>query len=347
MSLAEQVQKAWHDQAKWLIVLRPLSWLYRAVFLWQKNSKSKDAYRAPVPVMIIGNITVGGSGKTPLIIALVEYLQSKNIKVGVISRGYGAKGGGGKGVDGKGEFPLLVTSDSTPDQVGDEPTLIVQRTHVPMAVGPNRKDAIELLLQHHHVDLILSDDGLQHFALARDLEWVVVDANRGFGNEKLLPEGYLREPLSRLDEVTVIEHSAHPKTNLHMHLEPSAPYNLADRNQPFDVSLTYDAVVGIGFPQRFFNTLDDLNISYQKHAFADHHAYQASDFSTMNRQAIITTEKDAVKLQQLWHNDYEMLARVWVVPVQAVLSENVYQLFNDQLLGLNPNFKINLSPSSE
>lgn len=126
MSLAERIQKAWHDQAKWLIVLRPLSWLYRAVFLWQKNSKSKDAYRAPVPVMIIGNITVGGSGKTPLIIALVEYLQSKNIKVGVISRGYG----------GKGEFPLLVTLDSTPEQVGDEPTLIVRRTHVPMAVGP-------------------------------------------------------------------------------------------------------------------------------------------------------------------------------------------------------------------
>ncbi|MFC3901970.1 lipid-A-disaccharide kinase [Acinetobacter marinus] len=337
MSLAEQIQKAWHDQAKWLVVLRPFSWLYRAIFLWQKTSKSKHAYRAPVPVMISGNITVGGSGKTPLIIALVEYLQSKSIKVGVISRGYG----------GKGEFPLLVTSDSTPEQVGDEPTLIVQRTHVPMAVGPNRQDAIELLLQHHHVDLILSDDGLQHFALQRDLEWVVVDANRGFGNEKLLPEGYLREPLSRLDEVTVIEHSAHPKTNLHMHLEPSKPYNLADRNQTFDVSLTYDAVVGIGFPQRFFNTLDNLNISYQKHAFADHHAYQASDFSAMKSQAMITTEKDAVKLKQLWHNDPEKLARVWVVPVQAVLSGDVYQLFNKQLLDLNPNFKINLSTFSE
>lgn len=333
MSLAERIQKAWHDQAKWLIVLRPLSWLYRAVFLWQKNSKSKDAYRAPVPVMIIGNITVGGSGKTPLIIALVEYLQSKNIKVGVISRGYG----------GKGEFPLLVTLDSTPEQVGDEPTLIVRRTHVPMAVGPNRQHAIELLLQHHHIDLILSDDGLQHFALARDLEWVVVDANRGFGNEKLLPEGYLREPLSRLDDVTVIEHSAHPKTDLHMHLEPSTPYNLVDHSQPFNASLHYDAVVGIGFPQRFFNTLDDLNILYQKHAFADHHAYQAIDFAEMNQKVIITTEKDAVKLKQLWHNDSEMLARVWVVPVQAVLSESVYQLFNKQLVGLNPNFKINLS----
>lgn len=337
MSLAEQIQKAWQNQANWLIVLRPLSWLYRAVFLWQKHNQSKNAYRAPVPVMIIGNITVGGSGKTPLIIALVEYLQFKNIKVGVISRGYG----------GKGEFPLLVTLDSTPIQVGDEPTLIVQRTHVPMAVGPNRQHATELLLQHHHVDLILSDDGLQHFALARDLEWVVVDANRGFGNEKLLPEGYLREPLSRLDEVTVIEHSTHPKTDLHMHLAPSTPYNLAYRSQSFDASLHYDAVVGIGFPQRFFNTLDDLNISYQKHAFADHHAYQASDFSTMNWQAIITTEKDAVKLKQLWQDDPEKLARVWVVPVQAVLSEQVYQLFNEQLVGLNPNFKINLLTSPE
>ena len=340
MSLAQTIQTAWNNQEKWLIVLRPLSWLYRFAFLMNKamyTHKLKKIYTAPIPVMVIGNITVGGSGKTPLLIQLVKYLQSKGLSVGVISRGYG----------GVGPFPALVHKESSPEIIGDEPALIVQSTGVAMAVGPNRQSSIELLLQNYSLDLIISDDGLQHWALDRQIEWIVLDQNRGLGNEKLLPEGYLREPLSRLDDVTVIEHSAHPQTDLHMHLEPSTPYNLADRNQPFDVSLHYDAVVGIGFPQRFFNTLDDLNILYQKHAFADHHAYQAIDFAEMNQKAIITTEKDAVKLNQLWHNDPEMLARVWVVPVQAVLSENAYQLFNDQLLGLNPNFKINLSPSSE
>lgn len=197
MSLAQKIQLAWQKQSSWLIIFRPLSCLYRAVFLWQKSQKTKTAYRAPVPVMIIGNITVGGSGKTPLMIELVKYLQQRQVKVAVISRGYG----------GQGKFPALVTNQSLASQVGDEPKLIVQSTQVPMAVGANRQQAIELLLKNYQIDLILSDDGLQHFALQRDIEWVVIDSVRGFGNQRLLPEGFLREPLSRLEQVTVIEHN--------------------------------------------------------------------------------------------------------------------------------------------
>ena len=157
MALAQFIQDAWQQQAKWLVVLRPLSLLYRGVSLLNQNlyrSGVKTAYTAPVPVMVIGNITVGGSGKTPLLIHLVKYLQSLNVRVGVISRGYG----------GKGPFPAYVGIDADVEAVGDEPTLIVQSTGVPMAVGPNRQKSIELLLEQHDLDLIISDDGLQHLA---------------------------------------------------------------------------------------------------------------------------------------------------------------------------------------
>ncbi|MEG1709798.1 MAG: tetraacyldisaccharide 4'-kinase, partial [Acinetobacter sp.] len=200
MSVAQFIQDAWNQQAKWLIVLRPLAWIYRGGFLLNKKLYQmgiKSSYQAPVPVMVIGNITVGGSGKTPLLIQLVGYLQSQNVRVGVISRGYG----------GKGPFPAYVDLESVPEVVGDEPCLIVQSTHVPMVVGSNRQHSIEYLLSKHDLDLIISDDGLQHLALQRQIEWIVLDQNRGLGNQKLLPEGYLREPVSRLNTGTVIEHA--------------------------------------------------------------------------------------------------------------------------------------------
>lgn len=154
MSAAQLIQNAWNNQAKWLIVLRPLSWLYRGGFILNKSlykAGLKQSYTAPVPVMVIGNITVGGSGKTPLLIHLVRYLQNRNVRVGVISRGYG----------GKGPFPAYVGLDSDADTAGDEPVLIVQSTGVPMAVGPNRQKSIELLLSKHALDLIICDDGLR------------------------------------------------------------------------------------------------------------------------------------------------------------------------------------------
>ena len=325
MGLADLIQNAWAKQSKWLVLLRPLSMLYRTIFTLQKNNKLKGAYRAPVPVMIIGNITVGGSGKTPLIISLVKHLQDHNIRVAVISRGYG----------GKGEFPALVTSQSLASQVGDEPTLIVQSTQVPMAVGPNRQAAIELLLQHHQVDLILSDDGLQHFALQRDIEWVVVDAVRGFGNQKLLPEGYLREPLSRLNEVTVIEHHPQPDSELNMHLQAGQPFCLGGALEEFNRSHTFIAVVGIGYPERFFSTLNALSIVHKPAIFPDHHAYTVNDFKHLKENLIITTTKDAVKLQELFNGQPDILKRIWVVPVEAKLSDRCYDVLHQQLQPYN------------
>lgn len=156
---------------------------------------------------------------------------------------------------------MLVTSASQAAEAGDEPALIVQSTGVPMAVGPNRQAAIELLLASTKLDLIISDDGLQHWALGRQIEWIVLDQNRGLGNRKLLPEGYLREPAERLKTSTVIEHTFTPTTTLHMHLDAGQPYLLNPSSATelsFNIQNNYHAVVGIGFPQRFYQTLKGL-----------------------------------------------------------------------------------------
>jgi len=326
MSIAQLIQDAWNKQAKWLIVLRPLSWIYRGGFLLNKKLYQmgiKSSYQAPVPVMVVGNITVGGSGKTPLLIQLVNYLHSQNVRVGVISRGYG----------GKGPFPAYVDLESVPEIVGDEPCLIVQSTGVPMVVGSNRQRSIEYLLSKHELDLIISDDGLQHFALERQIEWIVLDRNRGLGNQKLLPEGYLREPPSRLNTGTVIEHAAEPASALNMHLEVATPYLLnAEDNQPFNPADNFYAVVGIGFPQRFYKTLDSMGIhQFQCHEFPDHYDYEISDLQFEDGNPIITTEKDAVKLLPLLKQNPDFKREIWVVPVEAVLSPACYEVLLQQL----------------
>lgn len=326
MSLAQVIQDAWNTQAKWLIVFRPLSWLYQIGFSLNKalyDKGFKASYTAPVPVMVIGNITVGGSGKTPLLIHLVEYLEKQNVRVGVISRGYG----------GKGPFPCYVDTQATAENVGDEPALIVQSTGVPMAVGPNRQQSIELLLSEHNLDLIICDDGLQHWALNRQIEWIVLDNNRGLGNQKLLPEGYLREPVERLETGTVIEHTAYPQSDLHMHLAPSQPYLLNRAgSQTFDPNLPFYAVVGIGFPQRFYQTLESLGIQqFQRHEFPDHHDYEIEDLQFEDNYPIITTEKDAVKIMALLKQNPEFNRDIWVVPVEAILSPACYATLQQQL----------------
>ena len=326
MSIAQLIQDAWNKQAKWLIVLRPLSWIYRGGFLLNKKLYQlgiKTSYQAPIPVMVIGNITVGGSGKTPLLIQLVNYLQSQNVRVGVISRGYG----------GKGPFPAYVDLESMPEIVGDEPCLIVQSTGVPIVVGSNRQRSIEYLLSKHDLDLIISDDGLQHFALARQVEWIVLDRNRGLGNQKLLPEGYLREPPNRLNTGTVIEHAAAPTSALNMHLEVASPYLLNAADSPsFNPSDNFYAVVGIGFPQRFYETLASIGIhQFQCHEFPDHYDYEITDLQFEDTSPIITTEKDAVKLLPLLRQNPDFKREIWVVPVEAVLSSGCYEVLHQQL----------------
>lgn len=320
MSLAHIIQNAWNSEAKWLKLLRPLSFLYGLGFEYNKKRGQKSAYIAPVPVMVVGNITVGGSGKTPLLIALVQYLQKHHIKVGVISRGYG----------GCGPFPTLVDG-KTVEQVGDEPALIVAKTNVPMAVGANRKQAIELLLKHHDVAFILSDDGLQHWALARQIEWIVLDTQRGLGNKRLLPEGFLREPIQKLNESTVIEHNQNSQQPLNMHLKVGQPYLLNQTSKIFDKNQKFHVVVGIGFPKRFYLSLEKLGITQMiPHEFVDHHAYSAQDFKFEDNLPIITTEKDAIKIKEL-----NLSQEIWVLPVEAQLSQSCYDCLARQLSAVN------------
>ena len=185
MSIETTVTRAWQRQATWLWLLLPFSWLYGLITMLRHHAYKSgllSSYRAPVPVMVIGNISVGGSGKTPLIITLVDYLQKQGVYVGVISRGYGGD---------TSQMPALVGKTSLPNVVGDEPCLIVNTTGVAMAVCPNREQAITMLLETYpDLQLIIADDGLQHYALQRDIEWIVVDAARGFGNKQLLPTDF-------------------------------------------------------------------------------------------------------------------------------------------------------------
>jgi tetraacyldisaccharide 4'-kinase len=253
--------------------------------------------------MVVGNITVGGSGKTPLIIELVNFLQYFGLNVAVISRGYG----------GQGPFPRIVQDDDTPDMVGDEPVLIVQET-IP--------------------DLILSDDGLQHLALQRDLEWIVLDVDRGLGNQQLLPSGFLREPVSRLENATVIEHGKLAQTDLTMQLESNAlrPLMTHSKIKP-PLATTVHAVAGIGVPQRFFQSLKELGFEVIEHVFPDHHDYQPADLDFDDDLPIITTAKDAVKLQQF--ADLLNEKQIWILPVKAHLSIACYELLLQQLQSLN------------
>lgn len=327
--------QAWQKNSPMLKLLSPLSALYGGISQYRKSlylTGKKQSYHAPVPVLVIGNITVGGSGKTPLIIALVKYLQTKSISVGVISRGYGRKQ----------STPAVVQADSTPKAVGDEPCLIVGETGVPMAVGANRGQAIELLLQHYpDLQLIISDDGLQHYALHRDAEWIVVDGVRGFGNGKLFPQGFLREPLSRLDGAMVVYHDArthlYDDKTMRMYLTPSQPVPLLGGCQSLPTQQVY-GVSGIGYPDRFFQTLADLHFTVVKKPFGDHHDFTLDDLVSLSDLPIITTSKDAVKLRTLAEQtSHSIFENVWVLPVQSVLSQAVYDKMDELLVELGIN----------
>lgn len=327
------ITTAWQDNASWLTALRPLSKTYEWVSDYQKSQYQhgkKPIYHAPVPVLVIGNITVGGAGKTPLIIALVQYLQNKGIAVGVISRGYGGD---------ESQMPALVLPTSTPAQVGDEPCLIVGQTSVPMAVCPNRKLAIErLLAAYPNLHLIISDDGLQHYKLHRDDEWIVVDAERGFGNGKLLPEGFLREPLSRLDTATVIYHYANadnanksPHANT-MYLQLGDLTQLTG-DKPFDnTTKKVHALTGIGYPARFFNSLKSLGLEVIENPKPDHYVFELQDIIELQNLPIIITAKDAVKIKSLINADNaQYFQNIWVLPVDCVVSTAVEKLMDEFL----------------
>lgn len=312
MSIKKSLLKSWAKPNALTTVLKPLAGVYKGAFAVRKQAFKRglfSRYRAPLPLIVVGNLTVGGTGKTPLVIHLVERLKELGFAPGVISRGYSGEAD---------SYPLEVLEDTPVEQSGDEPALIVKRTGVPMAVGPNRQESIELLLSRHTIDIIVSDDGLQHFALERDIEVCLVDDTVTHDNEELLPAGPYREPLSRLLTVDfIVRHGGHvgnAENQYAMVLSPSEPEPLlVDNTETFPFNSSIEAVAGIGQPQRFFDTCRTLGLQINEHSFADHHHFLASDLD-FNGAPVLMTEKDAVKCSVFAAKNH------WYLPVDAVLS---------------------------
>lgn len=304
----------WYQKSFWALLLFPLSLVFRGIVCFRRYLYTKGFMKStvfPVPVIVVGNITVGGTGKTPAVLGIIELLKEEGYKPGIVSRGYGK------------EFPkklTWVTEKSTPTSVGDEAILLQQRSNVPMVVGANRRQAVKELLARSDCDIVISDDGLQHYALARQLEIVVVDATRQFGNGFLLPAGPLREPLKRLKSVDMVLYNTEtsPTMPYSMMLFPQA---LVSHHNPMlekplreFAGKTVHGVAGIGNPKRFFNLLRTYGLMVIEHPFPDHYVYESRDLSFKEDLPIIMTEKDSVKCKEFKRNN------LWYVPVQTHFS---------------------------
>jgi tetraacyldisaccharide 4'-kinase len=324
----------WQRRGPLAWALTPLAAVFAAVSGARRAAYSLGwlkTVRVRVPVVVVGNVTVGGTGKTPTVIALVEALRAAGFTPGVVSRGYGAKV----------ERPTPVTAATAARVAGDEPLLIARRTGAPVWVSPDRVAAAQALCAAHgDVDVIVSDDGLQHYRLARDVELVVFDHRLG-GNGFLLPAGPLREPLSRHRDGTLInnpfERALPPWPNTFaLKLEPGDAWHLASPGlrRPLaqfasgpGQSTRLVAAAGIGSPERFFATLRGAGLAPQTLPLPDHYAFTTNPFADIKADAILVTEKDAVKLGAL--ND----ARIWVVPVEAALDHRLITLVVEKLRG--------------
>lgn len=300
------VNKIWYQRHFLAYALLPFSGLYYLIITIRKALYKlgiKKITKFKVPVIIVGNITVGGTGKTPLVIWLAEFLRQQGFKPGIISRGYG-----GKNIT----YPYVVTPNSDAAQVGDEPLLIARRTKCTVVIAPKRVVAAQKLLASSNCNIIISDDGLQHYALGRDLEIAVLDGARRLGNDFLLPAGPLREPKNRLNKVDLIVVNG---DNMQL-----IPENVIKKFK----GKTVHAVAAIGNPQRFFQMLQSYNIEVIAHPFPDHHVFTATDLAFNDDLPILMTEKDAVKCENFSN------AKYFCIPVTAELNKG----FQQQLLNI-------------
>jgi len=307
------IQQVWYGN-HWLSkLLLPLSWLYAGIMKLRYMAytlRILPRRSVNVPVIVVGNITVGGTGKTPLIIWLCHFLTSQGHRPGVISRGYGGRHSG---------RPQQVRADSHPAQVGDEPVLIAQSTGCPVAIATNRYQAATELLEHTDCDVLLFDDGLQHLSMHRDLEIAVVDGVRRFGNGKCLPAGPLREPITRLATVNMVVGNGRAGRN--EFLMQYVYDDLRSVDGRFTTTLeayrgtSVHVVTGIGNPERFHSYIRSCSIQVIRHDFPDHHVFVEKDLLFHDGLPVIMTEKDAVKCREF------RLENCWYIPITVELTE--------------------------
>jgi tetraacyldisaccharide 4'-kinase len=288
----------------------------RREFFYRFN---KNIERPKVPVIVIGNLTVGGTGKTPLVIFLANYLRKKGFRPGIVSRGYG----------GVNSFSHEVMEHSDPALVGDEPVMISRRTGCPIVICRNRLAAVDRLLLQHACDVVLSDDGLQHYALQRDIEILVIDGQRRFGNLWCLPAGPLREPIQRIKEVDMkVTNGVAQDNEFAMTIVPGKLTNLKTHER---IDLTHfsgkkiHAVAGLGNPSRFFETLQQAGLEIIPHLFDDHYAYRTADFKFADNWPVIMTEKDAVKCESF------SAENMWYLPISAKLPDEFCSILLQKL----------------
>jgi tetraacyldisaccharide 4'-kinase len=308
-SATQVFEGIWYGKSPARWVLSPVAAVYRTLARLRRMAYERgwqSTVEAPVPVIVVGNVSVGGTGKTPVVIWLADQLKQRGRRVGIVTRGYRGKGK---------EWPRAVAADSDPREVGDEPVLLARRTGCPVVAGPDRVACVEALVKRTKVDVVLSDDGLQHYRLGRSFEIAVVDGARGMGNGLCLPAGPLREPASRLQEVDAIVVNGGTWGHAGVFRAKAVVtkvYNLKDgavRTLDSFRSKTVHAVAGIGNPQRFFDLLLDAELDVEAHPLADHAEIGPEHFRFEEPGAVLITEKDAVKCERLDLHD------VWCVVV--------------------------------
>lgn len=307
------IARIWYGASRLYWLLLPFSWLYgliTAIIRFSYRRGWRQVHRFSLPIVVVGNLTAGGNGKTPVVLWLVTQLQQRGWRVGVVSRGYGGRAA---------HYPLLVDATTSSDQCGDEPLLIWQRTGAPVAVAPRRAEAVVALLHAQPLDVVVTDDGLQHYALDRDIEWVVIDGERRFGNGWWLPAGPMRERAARLQTVQAVivnGDDARPD-EVPMRLVAGVAVNLLSGERRALASLTsVVAMAGIGHPPRFFATLRAGGLTpVRSVAFGDHQAYrqQMLDALAAPEEQLLMTEKDAVKCRAFARANW------WYLPVNAHL----------------------------
>ena len=317
------IEDSWYKKRLWLWILWPISRLIKSIAIRRRNKfllNSEISWKPDIPVIVVGNIIVGGSGKTPFVIWLSKLLEEQGYKPGIVSRGYGSKSN---------QYPLIIDDNSRVDDSGDEPLIIHRNTNRPICISPNRTQAVKKLLEETDTDIVISDDGLQHYKLDRDMEIVVFDGIRGIGNNLCLPAGPLREPIERLKDVDFIVSSSKRldldeiQEDCLMTYKPLEWVRLSDNRRfpanDWPLSRNVHAVAGIGNPSKFYNTLVALGLNLVEHSFPDHYQFKEEDLNFQDNHPILMTEKDAVRCMDMKNKN------LWYLSIEADINDDGFK----------------------